>query len=127
MAILAIDLGAKKCGLARTDEQFVVGGGVVSGYIEYDQFIDTIKVAVERYSIDQLVIGVPQSKSGDQADKYGDIIERIKDDTNLPVATVDETLSSFEARRRQPNNIPNGDDDEAAAKIILEDYLNQNR
>ena len=127
MAILAIDLGEKKCGLARTDEQFVVGNGVIAGYGAYDQFIDTIKTEVERYSIDQLVVGVPQSKTGEQAGKYGDIIDRIKDDTNLPVATVDETLSSFEARRRQPNNIPNGDDDEAAAKIILEDYLNQNR
>jgi putative transcription antitermination factor YqgF len=127
MAILAIDLGEKKCGLARTDEQFVVGGGVAAGYGAYDRFIDTIKSVVGNYKIDRLVIGVPKSKSGEQADKYGAIIDRIKADTNLPVTTVDETLSSFEARRRQPSNIPNGDDDEAAAKIILEDYLNQNR
>jgi len=127
MKILAIDLGEKKSGLARTDEQFVVGGGVISGYGAYNEFIDAIKDIIAEYAIEQLVIGLPQSLSGQQADKYRDIIKKVQRDTNLTVATVDETLSSFEARRRQPSNTHNGDDDEAAAKIILEDYINQNR
>ena len=121
--ILALDLGAKQTGLALFKEGFVVGRGVVGGWLEWQQLSAELERVIAEEQVTRLVIGVPNSPSGDQARQYETYIAAIKKKFALPVATVDETLTSVAAREQGAST----DDHEAAAKIILEDYLAQNR
>lgn len=122
--ILALDLGAKKTGLALAEEGFVVGRGVVGGYEDMTVLVADLEKVIGREStVVKLVVGVPRSKSGDREKAYRGYISVLKKETGLPVETADETLTSFDARARGAR----AQDDEQAAKIILEDYLAQNR
>ncbi|HLB32008.1 MAG TPA: Holliday junction resolvase RuvX [Patescibacteria group bacterium] len=121
--ILALDLGAKQTGLALFKEGFVVGRGVVGGWLEWQQLSAQLSRVIAEEQVARIVVGVPHSPSGDQARQYETYIAVINKKFALPVSTVDETLTSVAAREQGAST----DDHEGAAKIILEDYLAQNR
>lgn len=129
MKILAIDLGEKKTGLAMWQEGFVVGAGTIAGIASGEKFLDELKAIIKKEEISKLVVGVPHSKSGQAAKNARTTIESIKKATKLPIKEVDETLTSKAAQERLGGKharlAGRREDDEEAAKIILEDYLNQ--
>ncbi len=122
--ILALDLGANKTGLALATEGFVVGRGVIGGYNDLTKlFSDLAEVIKKEGEVGKIVIGIPRSKSGEREKAYRTYINALNKEFGLAIETVDETLTSREARARGAR----AQDDEEAAKIILEDYLAQNR
>ena len=123
--ILAIDLGAKKTGLALATEGFVLGKGKISGFDNWQSLVGELRDVIKKNDVNYLVVGIPYSRSGERARRYRGLTRRLYRQLRLPVATIDETLTSFEAARRdQSRGTKGGDDDEAAAKIILEEYIN---
>ena len=104
MRYLAIDLGAKRTGLAAGDD--VIGLVQPVEVVQVPRgpaLLDALVRAVDRHGPDALVIGLPLNMDGTEGGATADVrafgaslAERVK----LPVHYHDERLSSFEADQR---------------------------
>ncbi len=122
MKYLGIDYGARRVGLAVSDEQasFAMPLVVLSNS---ENLLDEVsKVSVEQ-KVDAIVIGDSRNYSGEE----NDIMEEIKPfaanlgkKTNLPVYMHPEFLTSIEAEHLQGKNDMR---DASAAALILKSYL----
>lgn len=122
MKILALDLGSRRTGVAVAQENFIFGRGTICGWEEWERFTRELEEQITKEKINKIVVGIPHSVSGDAAKRVRNIIDKIKKEfDNIKIEEIDETLTSKEAQRRAGYN--QGDDNEEAAKIILEDYL----
>ncbi len=137
MKYLGIDFGTKHIGLATSDE----GGGMAFpfGVIPNDKKTpEIIRGMIEKEGIEGLVIGYSLDQSG-QENKVAQTARNFIDmlGMNLPVFWQDERFSSLEASRHLFNNRPIANprrkghsdrrDDDSAAAIILQRFLEHNK
>jgi len=100
---MAIDFGARKIGLAVTDELGLTAQGLDTYYrsnkkADFDHFRRIIK----QYGITEIVMGLPLRMSGIegiQAEKVQAFAEELRHRFKLPVQLFDERLTSVEANR----------------------------
>lgn len=136
MRALGLDIGSVRVGVAVSDP----AGAVASALSVLDArelARDTRPLAriVEDYEIEQLVIGLPLTLSGDegpQAAAVRDVAARLADALGLPVAYQDERNSSAEARRAMraaglSEREQRGSLDKVAAAILLQTWLDAQR
>lgn len=101
--LLAIDFGARKIGLAVSDELGLTAQGLETYYrsnkkADFDHFRRVIK----RYGVTEIVMGLPLRMSGAegiQAEKVQVFAEELRHRFKLPVHLFDERLTSVEANR----------------------------
>lgn len=101
--ILAIDFGARKIGLAVTDELGLTAQGLETYYrgnkkADFDHLRRTIK----QYNVTEIVMGLPLRMSGNegiQAEKVHVFADELRRKFKLPVELFDERLTSVEANR----------------------------
>ncbi len=101
--ILAIDFGARRIGLAVTDELGMTAQGLPTLHRtnkrnDFDQLRRTIK----QYAVGEIVMGLPLRMSGEagiQAEKVEVFAEELRARFKLPVHLFDERLTSVEANR----------------------------
>ena len=101
--LLAIDFGARKIGLAVTDELGLTAQGLGTYYrsnkkADFDHFRRVIK----QYGITEIVMGLPLRMSGAegiQSDKMQGFAKDLHKRFRLPIHLWDERLSSAEANR----------------------------
>ncbi len=130
MRALGLDVGDRRVGLALSDPTGLLASPF--GVVERgpSDVADIVRIAEENEAV-EIVVGLPLSMSGDsgaQAGKVRDFIRELRSQTDLPVKTVDERLSTVQAqgmlqrsgRRRQRDR---GQLDAAAAAVILQTYL----
>ena len=130
MRALGLDVGDRRVGLALSDPTGMLASPF--GVVERgpSDLADIIRVAQEN-GVEEIVVGLPLSMSGDsgaQAGKVRAFIRELSSQTDLPIKTVDERLSTVQAqsmlqqsgRRRQRDR---GQLDAAAAAIILQTHL----
>jgi len=104
MRYLAIDLGAKRTGLAAGDD--VVGLVQPVEVVQVPRgpaLLDALARAVDRHGPDALVVGLPLNMDGSEGAGAKDAREfgaAIAARTSLPVHFHDERLTSFEADER---------------------------
>jgi len=103
MRTLAIDLGARRVGLALSDEgaKFATPIEVVS-VTSPDQALAPILNLIRKESVQRLVVGLPLNMDdsvGDAARKTVAWARRLSSESGLPIVFVDERLSSFEAEQ----------------------------
>lgn len=120
--ILALDIGDRKIGLAiaDTDAPIPLPKGVISSD-NRDEKISRIKDIIDHDDIQLLVIGMPYNLKGEiahQAEKVMTFIKHLKKHISIKIETVDERLTSKIAG--------GGDDDESAAQLILETWIQIN-
>lgn len=139
MSTLGIDYGASKIGLAKSDEQnkmalpFEVLKNESKG-----QVLGRIKQICEEYDVTDIVIGVPISfskggngeirdvdKANKQMQEVLGFVDWLKSEMPLPVHTEDERLSTKMANSMNRGMIKNGSDDDVAAMLILQTYLDK--
>lgn len=126
MKILALDLGSRRTGVAIAHVNFIFGRGTICGWEDWERFTRELKEQITKEKINKIIVGVPHSVSGEAAKRVQNIINKIKKEfDNIKIEEIDETLTSAEARRRIGAGIKI-DDNEEAAKIILEDYIGKN-
>jgi putative Holliday junction resolvase len=130
--ILAIDFGARKIGLALSDELGLTAQGLETYYrgnkkADFDHFRRTIK----QYNVTEIVMGLPLRMSGAegiQAEKVHAFAEELRRKFKLPVHLFDERLTSVEANRvlretemsiRRRAEVV----DQLAAVLILQSFL----
>lgn len=119
---LGVDFGLKRVGLAKSEGELASPWKVLEG----KNLADLVeKLKKEAIDFDQLIIGLPEGKTGQVILK---VIKQLKD-FGLDVISTDETLSSQNAtklmvklnkskKKRKIN-------DAHSAAIILQDYLDQ--
>jgi putative holliday junction resolvase len=125
--ILGLDIGEKRVGVARVNMQAKLPQALMT--FDNDlSLIENLKLLIEEYQIDLLVVGLPRNLSGAETaqSKYvRDFCDKSLRQLNLPITLFDETLSSVtaESRLHKRNKYPKAEIDSVAASVILEDYI----
>lgn len=136
MRTLGLDIGSVRVGVAVSD----AGGAVASAVAVLDArelARDTRSLVriVEDYGVEQLVVGLPLTLSGDEGPQAAEVREvagRLASALGLPVAFQDERNSSTEARRAMraaglSEREQRGSLDKVAAAILLQTWLDTRR
>ena len=133
--IMALDVGDRRVGIALSDPTGTLAspfGAVERG----ETAVSDILRLAEREGAGAIVVGMPFTLSGArgaQAAKTAAFVRELRDAANVPIATVDERLSTAQAerllresdggRRRKTRRQDRGRTDAAAAAVILQGYL----
>ena len=132
MVALALDIGEKRVGIAVSDATGTVAMPVkVMPAQEGAALSKSFRYLVEDYEPDVLVCGRPVSLSGEtgpQAARVETVAQRIAASLDIPLAFVDERLSSAEAKRilREQGLTERemrGKVDSIAASLFLQSWL----
>ena len=142
MRLLGIDVGERRIGLALSDPSGTLASPLhvltISGQLEarveaIAQEID--RLAREEDGLTGVVVGLPtalDARRHAQTDRVTAFVEALRHRTRVPVTVQDERLTSREAESRLAVHEKNWRRrktrlDAAAAAVILQDYLDQNR
>ena len=132
--ILALDLGAKRIGVAVSDELQMTARGVrVFTRETTEKLLAAVRKLIEEFDAVALVIGLPLNFDGSEskgATAARQIADYLSDNLSIPVHLQDERLTS---RAAEENLREQGYDwkeikklvDQEAAAIILRDFLTQ--
>ena len=104
MRTLAVDLGAKRVGLALSDQ----GGKFATAYdvlnvTSPQQAIDAVVQVIRKEGVERLIVGLPVNMDGSLGHASQSTIRwasEVNERVNLPLVFVDERLSSFDAEQR---------------------------
>ncbi len=136
--IVALDIGAKRIGVAACDPYRIVTrvAGVLVGHPE-EQAIARIGEIVREEEAVLVVVGFPltlRGEVGPQAQRIQAFVERLRQALAVPVELYDERLTSSEATRILSEERPvsredrrRGLVDQLAARLLLDDYLQEQR
>jgi len=125
MRYLGIDYGAKRVGVAVSDESGNFAFPLVVLENSENMFSELVKICSEN-KIDEIVIGESKDYSGKENEIMKEIIpfvQMLKKDLGLPIHMQPEFLTSVEAERLQGKNDMH---DASAAALILKSYLDTN-
>ncbi len=124
--LLALDLGAKRVGIAVSDElRLTVRPVTILERRSWKHLLSHVAQQIESLGVTGLVLGLPLNMDGSEgpaAEEVRRLAENFRRSLNVPVYVQDERLTSEEARSRASHL--QQIDGEAAA-IILEDFLSQ--
>ena len=136
LRVLALDVGDRRIGLAISDPTGLLAspfGAVDRGPTDIDDIIQT----AEQNGATEIVVGLPLTlagQSGAQAGKVRGFIRDLRSRTDIAVRTVDERLSTVQAKRLLSELGPDrrrsrdrGRIDASAAAVILQAYLESRR
>jgi putative holliday junction resolvase len=125
--VLALDYGSARCGVALSDPT-----GILATPLESvtdpgsERGLDEIARLVSEHGVEQVVVGLPVSLSGEeggQAAEAREFAARLEACLAVPVTTYDERYTTALARRT-PGRLP---EDSRAAAHLLESYLSARR
>jgi putative holliday junction resolvase len=139
--VLAVDVGARRVGLAISDASATLARPletlvVASDSDAVDRVADRIAaLAREDDGLAAIVVGLPVRLDGSASDESARVrafIAALADRTALPIEVEDERLTSREAERRLAQRERDWRKrkaklDAAAAAIILQDYLDRTK
>lgn len=125
MKLLGIDYGEAKVGLALgdTESQTALPFQILKNNGR-DNLMAEFKKICQQEQVEKIIVGLPlnhQTQSSKQIDLVNDFIRRLAGQIGVSVETQDEQLTTRQARRLAPN----GDEDDVAAMLILQAYLDK--
>ena len=121
MAILALDLGARRVGMAINEVGSIVTELNTLEWTSVDQLVAEIGLLSAERDIQTIVVGKPRTES-DLEKLLISIADRLSD---VKIVQIDESLSTKEAERQFSDEGKRGDSDARAARILLEQYLDE--
>lgn len=132
MRVLAVDLGSRRVGLARSDETATIAEPLATLPAEpAETLVERLAAAAEAAGASEIVVGLPRRLDGSlgpEAKAAQAIAAELRTKTGLRVALADERLStaaaersllSAGARRERRKQVI----DQVAAALILQSYL----
>ena len=132
MRVLGVDYGTKNIGIAVSDALGIGARGVETLRGLADQSaIERLTALIGELQVDVVVVGLPVGEDGTEGDAAARIrrfAERLAQGSPVPVETIGERLTSFEAEERMKGMGIRGEErrrriDEVAATIIVEEFL----
>ena len=140
MRIMALDVGDKRVGIAFSDPTGTLATPFGATERGADDIAEILRLA-EREGAGEIVVGMPYTLSGErgaQASKTAAFIRELRSMADIPIATVDERLSTAQAnrllrespppkRRRNRRADNRARVDASAAAVILQGYLDGRR
>lgn len=134
--ILGVDFGDVRTGLAVSDPSRFLASGIGtlrSGGME--KTVSAVAQAAETQRATAIVVGLPRNMDGSEgfrADRCREFAEKLSDITSLPVAMIDERLTTVSASRylNETNTrgaARKGVIDTLSAQIILQNALDRLR
>jgi len=136
VAVLGLDVGRKRIGVAGCDGTGLIATGITTIHRRsYQQDIEQLQALITEREIDLLVIGLPYTMSGEignQARQVQKFARRLAIDLGLPIEYMDERLTSVEAEsqlkaQKRFSTYNKGLIDQQAAQIILQQWLDLQR
>lgn len=134
MAILGIDYGLKRIGLAVSDPMNLFAHPVETLRRDPEEILlRELKKTIQKREVTEIVVGLPIHMNGSKGEKAEEVlhfVEWLKERVNLPIVTWDERLTSRQAeslmleadlsrKRRRLFS------DRLAAQILLQSYLDR--
>ena len=132
--ILGIDYGSKRVGVSVSDPMGVLSQGVATVRNDAHLF-DRLVAIIRDQDVRTIVVGMPynsEGRKGTKATEVDEFIERLRCVTSVDIETWDESYSSVNAqrvfiesgmkrkKRQQKHRV-----DEMAARLMLQEYLDQ--
>ncbi len=122
--ILAIDFGKSKVGLAMADDETKMAFSY--GILKNDKNLeDKLKKIIKKENIKKVVVGKLDHKLGEKESDFEKFVGDLKENNHMEIYFQEEMFTSKMARERMKEagkkNI--AQDDDQAAKIILEDWI----
>lgn len=130
--VIAIDYGAKRCGISETDDLQLIASSLTT--VATSEALRFLKTYCEKNSVETAVFGQPFRASGELSAIEADILAFIekfkKNHPEIKIARIDESFTSRRAmeamvksgtgkkKRRQKENL-----DKISATLILQQYL----
>jgi len=131
MAILGVDFGLKRIGVAFTRDNSNVAfpGPVLTGTAE--ELLEQVAREAALHKAAEIVIGLPKNMDGSHGEmsaRVAAFAEKLGELTSAHIVTWDERLTSVQARRRMLSTGPSKKQrrkriDALAAQLILQGYL----
>lgn len=132
MRCLGLDLGTKTLGTAISDKLGMIANPHETlRFKEYEDLLEPLKSLIEEYEIEEIALGLPKNMDnsmGFASERSLKFKEFLESKIDLPIALVDERLSTVEAekylleadmsRKKRHEHI-----DAVAASVILNTYL----
>ena len=132
MRILAIDHGAKRMGIAVSDELKMIALPLEFIPAEpFSDFLARLKVLLREKEVELVLVGMPRNMDGSYgpaALKVQEFMAVLRDTLGIPLKTWDERLTSAQANRFLiAGNLRRAERrqkvDQTAAAILLQSYL----
>ncbi len=125
MAILGVDYGEAKIGLAISEGELAQPVGV----IDINNWREEIARICQAQGVGKIILGVSEGQEAKKTREFG---EELKNLTGLPVEYFDETLTSKVAVEKlneagKPRMKKKSSEHGFAAAIILQDYLDSQK
>jgi putative Holliday junction resolvase len=122
---LAVDFGERRIGLATSDASGSLATPRRTLTRKSDRAaIDAIVEFVRREEVEKILIGLPHHADGRESElapRVRSFARKLEETLALPVAFVNEHLTSHAARDR----FPGAELDAASAAVLLEDFLTE--
>lgn len=130
--ILSIDYGKRRTGIAVTDPQQIIAGGLAT--VSTSELFAYLEQYIQTENVERIIVGEPLQTNGQPSENHARVMAFInrwcKAHPNIPIEPVDERFTSVLAHRamidgglhkkaRQNKGLV----DKISATIILEDYL----
>ena len=135
MRVMGLDFGSKTVGVAISDPLFVTAQGIeIIRRKEENKLRHTLQLIGE-YEVGQIVLGLPKNMNateGERVEKTKEFADKLARRTGLPVAFMDERLTTVAADRTMMEAGVRRENrkeyvDMIAAVLILQEYLDRQR
>jgi putative Holliday junction resolvase len=131
MRVVGVDYGTRNIGVAVADDLGVARGVATLRGLKAAAAVERLGEIVAEWAADAVVVGVPlraDGTAGDAARRVAGFVESLRSALTVPVHTVGEHLTSFEAEERMRAMGLRPEErrrrvDEVAAVIILEEFM----
>ncbi len=136
MRSLGLDIGEKRIGVALSDSLGIMAGALTVIERATDEAaVQQIVDLVLENEVERIVVGMPRSLDGSlgkQAQAVQSFVDLLKENTDIPVVTWDERLSTVAAERALLETGMKRDKrkkhrDSLAAAFILQGYLDREK
>ena len=132
MAILGLDVGEKRIGVALADGLLAIPLTVIDRAGE-EADLERVLALAKEHGVKRIVVGLPRSLDGSigrQAERVLSFSSALSESTDVPVDTWDERLSTVSAERLLlgagvKRDKRRAQRDAMAAAIILQSYLDR--
>ncbi|MBL7078208.1 Holliday junction resolvase RuvX [Candidatus Shapirobacteria bacterium] len=119
MRVLGIDPGKKNIGLAIGEKGIIETLPVLTGSLK--KAYPALEKIAEGENIKKVIVGISEGKSAEFSRKFAN---RLKNILQLPVVLINETLTTFEAKKLRPKRKVV---DSVAAALLLKKYWQKGR